>query len=64
MYILKIIGVMILSFIFSFTMWYLIFWFITAEKNLFMWSIWTKVAYLLLSFLSMSGIVDEATKES
>jgi hypothetical protein len=44
-------------------MWYLIFWFVTAEDNLFAWGGWTKAAYLFLSFLSMSGIADETFKE-
>jgi hypothetical protein len=63
MYILKIIAIILLSFIFSFAMWYLIFWFITAEDNLFAWNGWTKAAYLFLAFLSMSGIADETFKE-
>jgi hypothetical protein len=60
---LKIFGVLLLSFVFSFSMWYLIFWFITAEDNLFIWGGWTKTAYLLLSFMSMGGIIDETIKE-
>jgi hypothetical protein len=63
MHILKIFGVILLSFVFSFSIWYLIFWFITAEDNLFIWSGWTKAAYLLLSFMAMSGIADETIKE-
>ncbi len=63
MNVLKIFGILLLSFVFSFSMWYLIFWFITAEDNLFIWSRWTKAAYLLLAFLTMTGITDETFKE-
>ena len=60
---LKIFGILLLSFVFSFGIWYLIFWFITAENNLFIWSGWTKAAYLLMTFLTMTGIADETFKE-
>lgn len=40
------------SIIIGFGFWYLIFWFITAEQNLFIWSGWTKTFYLIASFTS------------
>jgi len=63
MRVLKIFGILLLSFVFSFSMWYLIFWFVTAEDNLFIWGGWTKASYLLLAFLTMSGIADDTIKE-
>jgi len=60
---LKTFGILLLSFVFSFGIWYLIFWFITAEDNLFIWNGWTKAAYLLMTFLTMIGIADETFKE-
>ena len=53
----------ILSFIIGFGFWYLIFWFITAEFNLFLWSGWTKAAYLLMSFAAVSGTFDLITED-
>lgn len=63
MHVIKVIGLLILSFLVSFGLWYLIFWFITAEDNLFMWSGWIKAFYLILGFTSMTGIIDETLKE-
>lgn len=63
MWILKTFGILLLSFVCSFAFWYLIFWFITAENNLFVWGGWTKAAYLLLSFTGMVGISEETFKE-
>ena len=60
---LKMLLTVVLSFIFGFGFWYLIFWFITAEVNLFLWSGWTKAAYLLMSFAAVSGTFDLITKD-
>lgn len=54
---LKVISTFVIGFIFGFGFWYLIFWFITAESNLFIWHVATKVVYLIFSFTATSGII-------
>lgn len=53
---LKLAGLMLVSLVFGFGFWYLIFWFLTNEPNLFMWHWLTKTLYLLFSFSSIGGI--------
>ena len=49
---------MIFSFVFGFGFWYLIFWFLTNEPNLFMWHWLTKTLYLVFSFSSLGAIIE------
>ena len=59
---LKLAGLMIFSFVFGFGFWYLIFWFLTNEPNLFMWHWLTKTLYLVFSFSSLGGIIKGITE--
>lgn len=47
-----------LAVMFGLTFWYLIFWFITEQKNLFSWELWVKIIYLLLSLNTTNNIID------
>jgi hypothetical protein len=53
--ILKLILTLVISLVFGFGFWYLIFWFLTNEPNLFLWHWVTKIFYLLLSFSTTTG---------
>ena len=55
----KLIISRLLSLILGFGVWYLIFWFVSAESNLFIWGPWTKVFYLFLGFSSTTSIIKE-----
>lgn len=59
---MKTLLLMILSVIFGFGFWYLIFWFITNEPNLFLWHWLTKILYLLFSMTSCQGIYEGLLK--
>jgi hypothetical protein len=57
-----IVGI-VTSFFFGFGLWFLVFWFITMEPNLFIWGMWTKVTYLILSFLASAGFSREVLED-
>lgn len=63
MYIIKFVLVLLLGLSFGFGLWYLIFWFITNEPNLFTWHWITKIVYLFFGFLSAGGIIESILKE-
>jgi hypothetical protein len=46
----------LISLIFGFGVWYLILWFITAEPNLFIWGMWTKIFYLFFGGIATEAI--------
>ena len=54
----KVLGVLLLSLILGFGIWYIMFWFLLNESNMFIWSTFSKVIYITLSFLSASGIAE------
>ena len=54
----KVLGVLLLSLILAFGIWYIIFLFLLNESNMFMWPLFSKVIYILLSFASASGIAE------
>jgi hypothetical protein len=54
----------IFSFIVGFGFWYLIFWFLTTEPNLFMWHMVTKIVYLIFSIAATQGIIDSILNEN
>lgn len=60
---IKVIFLFLLGFIFGFGFWYLIFWFVSNESNLFEWHWVTKIAYLLLSFSATAGIIEALIKD-
>lgn len=60
---IKTIGLFLIGFVFGFGFWYLIFWFVSNEPNLFMWHWITKVVYLLLSFSATTGILNALIKD-
>jgi hypothetical protein len=56
--IIKVILIFILGIIISFGFWYLIFWFITGEANLFFWFWGVKLIYLVFGFSSLGKIIE------
>jgi hypothetical protein len=60
---IKAILLLVLSLIFGFGFWYLIFWFLTSEMNLFIWPWWVKGLYLIFSFAATGGTFELFTKE-
>jgi hypothetical protein len=56
---IKLILIIVTSIIFGFGFWYLIFWFITTEHNLFLWHWATKMVYLLLSLAATQGSIEK-----
>ena len=54
----KVLGVLLLSLILGFGIWYIIFLFLLNESNMFMWPLFSKVIYIILSFVSASGIAE------
>jgi multisubunit Na+/H+ antiporter MnhE subunit len=60
---IKVLLLFILGVIFGFGLWYLIFWFVTNESNLFEWHWGTKVVYLIFSFASTSGTIEALIKD-
>lgn len=63
MALIKVISLFLLGFIFGFGLWYLIFWFVTNQPNLFEWHWVTKVIYLVFSFSATTGILNELLKD-
>jgi hypothetical protein len=54
----KVLLTLLLSLILAFGIWYIIFLFLLNESNMFMWPLFSKVIYILLSFVSASGIAE------
>jgi hypothetical protein len=59
---IKTILTFVFGFIFGFGFWYLIFWFVIGEPNLFVWGIGAKILYLIFGFLSTGSALDEIIK--
>lgn len=59
---IKLILIILLSVFFGFWFWYLIFWFITNEPNLFLWHWVTKIIYILFSLGASQGIFEGLLK--
>lgn len=49
---------LILAFVIAFGFYYLVGWFISNEPNLFYWTFWGKIAYLVLSGLMIIRLLD------
>jgi hypothetical protein len=62
MEIVKFILILLLSLIIGFGFWYLIFWFVSSESNLFIWGPWTKAFYLIFGFTSSGKTLEEIVK--
>jgi hypothetical protein len=62
MEIIKLLLLLLLSLIYGFGVWYLIFWFVSAESNLFIWGPWTKVFYMFFGLILSNKILKETTK--
>ena len=56
--ILKIILIFLFGVLISFGGWYLIFWFLTGESDLFIRFWWVKLLYLIFGFSSLSSILE------
>ncbi len=61
---IKNIIVLLLSVVFGSGIWYLIFWFVSNEPNLFDWHWVTKIVYLILAGSSAQGIFEGLTNKS
>ncbi len=55
---LKVILIFILGVFISFGFWYLMFWFVTGESNLFVWFWGVKLIYLVFGFSSLGKIIE------
>jgi multisubunit Na+/H+ antiporter MnhE subunit len=53
---IKLFFKVIVSLVFGFGFWYLILWFITAEPNLFIWTMWTKIFYIFFGGIATEAI--------
>jgi len=56
--ILKVVLIFLVGLLISFGFWYLIFWFITGEANLFVWFWGVKLFYLVFGFSSLGKIIE------
>jgi hypothetical protein len=59
----KVLLTLLLSLILAFGIWYIIFWFLLNESNMFIWSIFSKIIYIILSVIAASGIVENLDNE-
>jgi hypothetical protein len=59
---IKLIFLLLFSILIGFGLWYLVFWFLTNEPNLFLWHWVTKAFYLILAASSTSGIFENTIK--
>jgi hypothetical protein len=59
----KALIIILLSFLFGFGFWYIIFWFVSNQPNLFLWHWVTKLFYLFLSYAATQGIAEGIFKE-
>lgn len=64
MELIKNILSLLISTAFGSGVWYLVFWFVSNEPNLFTWHWITKVVYLILAGSSAQGIFEALTKKS
>lgn len=62
MALIKTILFFILSLTIGFGFWYLVFWFVSAESNLFVWGPWTKAFYLFFAITSSGQFLEETNK--
>ena len=60
---IKVIALFLIGFIFGFGFWYLIFWFVTTEPNLFVWHWATKMIYLFFAFATTTGAINGLLKD-
>jgi hypothetical protein len=64
MELIKNITILVLSFVVGFGLWYLIFWFVTSEPDLFTWHWGIKIFYLILAGSSSQGTFEVLIKNS
>ena len=60
---IKIISKFIIGLVFGFGFWFLIFWFVTNERNAFEWHWITKIVYLIFGFASAQGTIKALVEE-
>ena len=56
--VLKVVLIFLFGVLISFGFWYLIFWFLTGEPDLFAWYWWVKALYLIFGFTALSSILE------
>lgn len=59
----KFIVTLVTSLFIGFGLWFMVFWFLTMEPNLFIWEPWVKITYLILSFVATSGVSETLFKD-
>lgn len=64
MELIKTILILIISIIIGSGLWYLIFWFISSEPNLFIWHWGVKTIYLILAMSASGGTFEGIVKNS
>ncbi len=60
---IKVLFLFLIGFVFGFGFWYLIFWFVSNEPNMFVWHWVTKIVYLFFGFSSTTGIINATIKD-
>jgi hypothetical protein len=60
---IKVLFLFLFGFLFGFGFWYLIFWFVSNEPNMFAWHWVTKIVYLFFGFSSTSGTISALIKD-
>jgi hypothetical protein len=61
---IKLIFLLLFSILIGFGLWYLVFWFLSNEPNLFLWHWVSKMFYLILGVSSTNGVFENTTKNS
>lgn len=56
---MKVFLLLILSALFSFGIWWLIFWFMSSEINPYNWHWAVKIIYLLISLTATGSVLEE-----
>ena len=59
---IKLIFLLLFSILIGFGLWYLVFWFLSNEPNLFQWHWASKIFYLLFAVSSSNGIFENTIK--
>lgn len=56
---LRILIIVTVTYIVCYGLWYLIFWFLTSQPNLFLWTWWVKLLYLLFASSYSVNFIDK-----
>ena len=59
----KLLMMTVLSLLFGFTCWYLVFSFLASDFNPLDWGIWLKVFYLIFSVITANALLKRVLKQ-